>query len=365
MKANTLAAIILVGVAIFGAADAAPGSAVTPPALGRHDLKPATIEAAQGREIKDTDLFDPETQDALAKNLLDRAGFQDVRNGGLSGADFQERVARTWSSVEDPTAPGQSHFMKRNVDTHTRITAAKASPPPYNRELSGSYQMWRDRLTASGWRPYRMKPSAECRLFYGMCERFPETVDCAPTGKSYCNLAFLDAKGHFIIVGVDAELDFGSSGSVVVAPAAASHLNVIRARVAFAESDARLRAGGMRIVSGGYPAARAKLIAEGLRPYAFEHSGKSWDDCAKVYLEQCRAHTETLTCARGPIEDALELCISVFNDNAGRSFVAYQSSPPYGGVRVYPADAGDLQMIKAHMASAKIPSTLADPKPAR
>lgn len=344
MRSAVAALAVVIGVAIFGDCNAAPQGAATPPGLGRYGLKPATIEAAQGRDIKDSDLFDPATQDALAKKLLEQAGMQEFRDGRLSGAEYQGRVARIWSSLEDPTAPGDSYFMKRNVDGHAKLSPAKASLPPYNRELKGSYIEWRDRLTALGWRPYLMKPSAECRLFYGMCERFPETIDCAQTGKSFCNFAFLDAHGRFLVVGIDADTDLEPSGSVVIAPAAASHLDEIRQRVVAPESEARLRAAGKRDVAGDYAAAKLRLIAQGLQPFPFKHAG-AWDDCAPVDLKFCRANPETLGCHRDQAYD-MSLCIYVFTDRRGAFTMAYQNGAPDGPLRLYPADAGDLVKIR-------------------
>lgn len=85
---------------------ATPGQ---PHAIGRYQFIPATLRRLVKRhDVPSSTVFSPRVQDALARSLLEDAGYSAFRAGRLSRDAFMHNLARIWAGL--PTATGKSHY---------------------------------------------------------------------------------------------------------------------------------------------------------------------------------------------------------------------------------------------------------------
>ncbi|PZX15226.1 hypothetical protein LX81_02529 [Palleronia aestuarii] len=91
---------------IYDWIEATPGQ---PHAIGRYQFIPSTL-----RRLVDTlglsrrEVFSPWVQDALADLLLDEAGFQEAKSGGIHRHSFMNNLAKIWAGL--PNSSGRSHY---------------------------------------------------------------------------------------------------------------------------------------------------------------------------------------------------------------------------------------------------------------
>jgi peptidoglycan hydrolase-like protein with peptidoglycan-binding domain/lysophospholipase L1-like esterase len=83
-------------------------------AAGRYQFMPETLKNVARRIGLDfnKDVFDPETQDKLAIDLLREKGLGDWLNGSMSDSDFMDRLAQVWAGLPSPSKGGASWYDK-------------------------------------------------------------------------------------------------------------------------------------------------------------------------------------------------------------------------------------------------------------
>jgi hypothetical protein len=77
-------------------------------AAGRYQIIRATLQGLVDSDWKMTDLFDTETQDLLALNLLRRRGWDRWLAGRLSDSAFADALSMEWASL--PYRTGRSYY---------------------------------------------------------------------------------------------------------------------------------------------------------------------------------------------------------------------------------------------------------------
>jgi hypothetical protein len=77
-------------------------------AAGRYQIIRSTLQSLVDSDWKMTDLFDAETQDLLALNLLRRRGWDRWIAGRLADAAFADALSMEWASL--PFRTGRSYY---------------------------------------------------------------------------------------------------------------------------------------------------------------------------------------------------------------------------------------------------------------
>ena len=78
-------------------------------AFGKYQVIQKTLAGAvRALGLKDSDVFNEETQDRIALYLLDQRGYSAYKAGKLSPVAFQEQVSMEWASIPSPS--GQSFY---------------------------------------------------------------------------------------------------------------------------------------------------------------------------------------------------------------------------------------------------------------
>jgi muramidase (phage lysozyme) len=69
-------------------------------AVGRYQFTKGTLDRLKASSrLSDSDLFTPELQDRLGRQLLKEKGLEDYRDGKISPEQFQNNLAGTWASI--------------------------------------------------------------------------------------------------------------------------------------------------------------------------------------------------------------------------------------------------------------------------
>ncbi|QFS83924.1 hypothetical protein FIU97_14335 [Roseivivax sp. THAF40] len=91
---------------IYAWIDRTPGQ---PHAIGRYQFIPATLRRLVRKlGIDPATRFSASVQDRLADQLLEEAGFSDMRRGATSTEAFMHNLAKIWAGL--PTANGRSYY---------------------------------------------------------------------------------------------------------------------------------------------------------------------------------------------------------------------------------------------------------------
>lgn len=91
-------------------------------AVGKYQIIKGTLESLiKEGVVKETDVFSPETQDKLAKALLNRRGYQDYLSGKITKSQFIDQVAKEWAAIA--TSSGESAY--KGIGTNKAAAGAR------------------------------------------------------------------------------------------------------------------------------------------------------------------------------------------------------------------------------------------------
>ena len=109
-------------------------------AVGKYQIVNNTLEVAQKTlKLEDNTIFSPEIQDKLGLFLLERRGYSRWLKGNLSDEDFQNNLAKEWSSV------GVAKNTTRKLE-NGQIVQVSSGESFYNKQVGTSSQEMKDTL---------------------------------------------------------------------------------------------------------------------------------------------------------------------------------------------------------------------------
>ncbi len=101
--------------------------------VGKYQITQATLRGLKrDLQLNDGDVFTPELQDRLGREMLRQKGLDKYRTGQITAQDFQNRVAQKWDSIPK-SGTGHSSSGQARATTDEQVQTAIGPLAPIGR----------------------------------------------------------------------------------------------------------------------------------------------------------------------------------------------------------------------------------------